>query len=170
METPVKYSTMPVEYLAPRKSEEKEINIPFTAFWDLYAKKVGNKRRAEQLWIKLKDRDREQIIKTLPAFKAGIRDKQFQPYPERYLTGERWNDDLTEPVKPSRYGERLRHPLWQRRRHEIMARDNYTCQLCMDTETELHVHHKKYITGLDPWEYEDQYLITLCSNCHRKIS
>lgn len=30
----------------------------------------------------------------------------------------------------------------------------------------LHVHHKYYTAGHTPWDYPDDALITLCSNCH----
>jgi hypothetical protein len=33
----------------------------------------------------------------------------------------------------------------------------------------LNVHHKYYIKGLAPWEYEDNALITLCEDCHKTI-
>lgn len=64
------------------------------------------------------------------------------------------------------YAEQLRHPNWQRRRLEILERDGFECQLCFDTETQLHVHHKRYFKGRKAWEYEDEYLITVCENCH----
>ena len=32
----------------------------------------------------------------------------------------------------------------------------------------LNVHHKYYVRGKAPWEYEDDALITLCKDCHRK--
>ena len=32
----------------------------------------------------------------------------------------------------------------------------------------LNVHHKYYIKGKAPWEYEDDALITLCEDCHKK--
>lgn len=32
----------------------------------------------------------------------------------------------------------------------------------------LNVHHKYYISGKSPWEYDDDALITLCEDCHRK--
>ena len=32
----------------------------------------------------------------------------------------------------------------------------------------LNVHHKYYIKGKAPWEYEDDALITLCEYCHKK--
>ena len=45
-------------------------------------------------WNKLKNSEREKIIETLPAFINGIRDKQFQPYPETYLNNRRWEDEI----------------------------------------------------------------------------
>ena len=33
----------------------------------------------------------------------------------------------------------------------------------------LHVHHKYYIEDRYPWEYDDNALITLCSDCHSEI-
>lgn len=32
----------------------------------------------------------------------------------------------------------------------------------------LHVHHKKYIFGREPWEYDDDNFLTLCENCHNR--
>lgn len=68
------------------------------------------------------------------------------------------------------YSEKLREPAWQRKRLDIFNRDNFTCQLCLDTKTELQVHHKAYISGKDPHEYEDYYLITLCKHCHAIVT
>ena len=61
---------------------------------------------------------------------------------------------------------------WGAKRTKILARDNYTCQHCGAHEGEgiqLHVHHKHYIYGLDPWEYKDSELITLCEECHSSL-
>ena len=33
----------------------------------------------------------------------------------------------------------------------------------------LHVHHKFYILSIHPWEYSNEDLITLCSECHKEI-
>lgn len=35
--------------------------------------------------------------------------------------------------------------------------------------TFIHVHHKYYIKDKFPWEYSDDALITVCSDCHKKI-
>lgn len=65
------------------------------------------------------------------------------------------------------YSEKLKDPRWQKRRLEILNRDQFTCQTCRDDSTTLHVHHLEYFKG-DPWEVEDTYLITLCENCHEE--
>ena len=39
----------------------------------------------------------------------------------------------------------------------------------IDNPTVLHVHHKYYIFGNLPWEYQGEGLLTVCHNCHTKI-
>ena len=63
-----------------------------------------------------------------------------------------------------KYSEELKSPKWQRKRLEVLNRDNFTCCLCGDTETELHVHHLKY--NGKPYESDIQDLETLCWVCH----
>lgn len=64
------------------------------------------------------------------------------------------------------YAEKLKDPKWQRKRLEILSRDSFTCQYCGNTETTLHVHHRTYSYGKDPWDYADTNFITLCEKCH----
>ncbi len=64
------------------------------------------------------------------------------------------------------YQEKLNDPRWIARANEIKQRDNYTCQIC-GSKNNLHVHHILYQYDLDPWNYIDEALITLCSNCHK---
>jgi len=68
------------------------------------------------------------------------------------------------------YAEKLKDPKWQKKRLEILQRDEFTCQSCFDTKNELHVHHKLYKAGRDPWDYADSELVTLCKGCHKKVS
>ncbi len=70
----------------------------------------------------------------------------------------------------SEYSEKLKHPKWQKKRLQILERDNYFCQSCGDDENQLHVHHIKYIFGKEIWDYKDELLITLCHNCHKSTS
>jgi hypothetical protein len=63
------------------------------------------------------------------------------------------------------YSEKLQDPRWQKKRLEILQRDNFTCLGCEATDKTLHVHHTVYVKGVEPWDY-DQSLMTLCSDCH----
>lgn len=65
------------------------------------------------------------------------------------------------------YSEKLLDPRWQKRRLQILHRDNWTCCYCGDTQTNLQVHHKSY-SG-DPWEANDEILETVCSHCHEVL-
>ena len=68
------------------------------------------------------------------------------------------------------YSEKLKDPRWQKKRLEILQRDNFTC-LCCDniTNETLNVHHLYYEKGVDPWNYDNHSLITLCDTCHYVI-
>lgn len=63
------------------------------------------------------------------------------------------------------YLEKLRDPRWQKKRLEILERDDFTCQSCGSSHIELHVHHIEYAKG-DPWQVGNQFLATLCKDCH----
>src|SRR5665647_714409 len=68
----------------------------------------------------------------------------------------------------TKYAELLRDPRWQKKRLEIMQRDEFTCQCCFDSESTLNVHHCHYEKGKLPWEYDGMALITLCESCHEQ--
>jgi len=57
----------------------------------------------------------------------------------------------------------LKSEEWQRKRHVVLKRDNWTCVSCGMPATE--VHHKRYARiniGKEPIEW----LISLCKKCH----
>jgi hypothetical protein len=62
------------------------------------------------------------------------------------------------------YSEMLQDPRWQKKRLQVLERDKWTCQLCGDTESTLHIHHKKYVSK--PWDSELNDLVTYCKHCH----
>lgn len=64
------------------------------------------------------------------------------------------------------FKKQIKSPKWQKRRLEILNRDNFTCQSCGSTDETLHVHHIKYNKDKMYWEYPDDLLITLCEECH----
>lgn len=47
--------------------------------------------------------------------------------------------------------------------HNSKESDNNILQI-----TPLNIHHKYYILGRKPWEYDNDALITLCPHCHQK--
>jgi len=68
------------------------------------------------------------------------------------------------------YSLKLKDPRWQKKRLEILQRDEFECTYCGDKESEIHVHHSYYEFGKEIWEYESDTLYTLCSECHYKHS
>lgn len=64
------------------------------------------------------------------------------------------------------YSEKLKDPRWQKKRLEVLEFYGWECSLCGDTESMLHVHHRDYFKGREPWEYEVSQLEVLCKTCH----
>lgn len=65
------------------------------------------------------------------------------------------------------YREQLLHPNWQKRRLEALSAARFSCAICGDAESTLHVHHKHYVKGRMAWEYSDEELEVLCDACHQ---
>jgi cytochrome c553 len=66
----------------------------------------------------------------------------------------------------SKYIEKLKDPRWQKKRLEVLQRDNWACQKCFNNESTLNVHHRRYLPDREPWDYPSEILITLCDECH----
>lgn len=67
------------------------------------------------------------------------------------------------------YWQKLKDPRWQRKRLDVMKREEFTCELCGSKERTLNVHHGYYRKAADPWEYETDTLHCLCEECHEDI-
>ena len=65
------------------------------------------------------------------------------------------------------YSEKLRDPRWQKRRLEILNRDDFMCRDCGSKTKSLQVHHCFYAKG-GPWNTSPASLITLCFDCHQR--
>ena len=66
-----------------------------------------------------------------------------------------------------KYLEKYKDPRWQKRRLEIMERDEWKCVSCNNKLKMLTVHHMKYNCDAEgPWDYPDSVLVTLCEECH----
>lgn len=75
--------------------------------------------------------------------------------------------DLDNMKMKKDYLSLLKDPRWQKKRLEIMQRDNFTCQHCGCRDKTLHVHHLTYDKCKKPWEYNNSNLLTLCESCHK---
>lgn len=64
------------------------------------------------------------------------------------------------------YKEKLKLPAWQKKRLEILQRDNWECKLCGEKNKNLHVHHINYIYQANPEDHPNHWLITICEDCH----
>lgn len=81
--------------------------------------------------------------------------------------------EVKTPMQPDKttYQKLLADPRWKERSRQVMERDGFKCRNCGNIDS-LQVHHRQYhfrvIAGIhaEPWNYEDKYLITLCSSCH----
>lgn len=64
------------------------------------------------------------------------------------------------------YGDKLNDERWQTTRLRILERDAYACHGC--GRRAVQVHHTYYEYGLEPWEYPDDSLKSVCEPCHEK--
>lgn len=64
------------------------------------------------------------------------------------------------------YFEKLKDPRWQKKRLEALEASFWKCACCGDAQSTLHVHHRQYFKGREPWEYEVGQLEVLCESCH----
>lgn len=71
-------------------------------------------------------------------------------------------------MSKSEYDKLLNKAQWKRKRQVIFKRDNYTCTVCGSQES-LCAHHTYYYKRrVNPWEYPDESLVTMCEDCHNK--
>lgn len=81
-------------------------------------------------------------------------------------------NDIDEANTHGTYGATLFDPRWKAKRKLILSRDKDCCVNCQSRE-DLQVHHRQYHFSrslnsfLNPWEYNDHLLITLCKRCHQ---
>lgn len=66
------------------------------------------------------------------------------------------------------YADKLRDPRWQRLRLQVMECAEWKCEHCGNASATLNVHHKFYVKGYDPWDYEPKHLQCLCERCHER--
>lgn len=83
--------------------------IPFALFWGLYPRKENQKWTA-RIWLGLPDDKQAAALADIPKRKATeqwqAENGKFIPSPYKYLTDERWRDEIKEEIKykPKFYG------------------------------------------------------------------
>lgn len=77
-----------------------------------------------------------------------------------------WGLPPIEISMASTYFEKLKDPRWQKKRLEVLDKAGFCCEVCGDDSQTMHVHHKQYFKGREPWEYEATQLSALCESCH----
>lgn len=75
------------------EEESKDI-IEFDLFWNLYDKKVGDKKKLLKKWNNLLDDERKLALEHIPKYKASQPDKIYRKNPETYLNNKSWNDEI----------------------------------------------------------------------------
>jgi hypothetical protein len=78
------------------------------------------------------------------------------------VNDENFDEEKTEKT----YIEKLKDPRWQKLRLRIFERDKWKCLACWVSDKTLHVHHKRYFKDKEPWECPEEFLATLCEECH----
>ncbi len=66
------------------------------------------------------------------------------------------------------YAQQIKHPMWQKKRLEVLEDHGFECENCGSKENELHVHHPFYRKGAMIWQYETEELQCLCNKCHKE--
>ena len=86
--------------------EKTPADNDFEKFWDLYDKKIGDRKKIHIKFNKLKEEDRNKIFETLPEYVNSTPDKKFRKNPETYLNNCSWNDEIIQ-IKPSKIKDDL---------------------------------------------------------------
>lgn len=68
------------------------------------------------------------------------------------------------------YYEQLNHPLWARKKTEILERDGYSCTVCKSEFHKVEVHHLCYFPDLLIWEYDNELMVTVCKKHHTELT
>lgn len=67
------------------------------------------------------------------------------------------------------FKDQYKHPLWQKKRLDVLSEHGFFCSSCESEEKQLHVHHKRYVKGRRIWEYNNEEFLVLCNDCHESV-
>lgn len=69
-------------------------------------------------------------------------------------------------MNKEQYSILLKTKKWKDFAYSIKKRDGFKCKKC-GCKKFLQAHHKVYIKGRKPWEYDMSHIETLCDLCHK---
>lgn len=71
-------------------------DLSFTAFWEAYGYKIGDKTRTMKLWVALTDADRIKCLRSIRQYNQFLqqRPNMERLYPETYLKQERFRNEF----------------------------------------------------------------------------
>ena len=82
------------------------------------------------------------------------------------------NNKIRKYIKQGREDKFYKSYSWQKKRMQILERDNHECQRCKELgvfgKGEA-VHHIKHLKEFPELGMSDDNLITLCFNCHNVV-
>lgn len=102
-------------------STNKDLLVSFELFWNVYDKRDGKKKCIAK-WIKLKDKDRIDILNVVGNYVKMHDVKQYRPNPLTFLNGELWNDEIILPVKLGNNGKPMEENMSIRSRFDENGR------------------------------------------------
>ncbi len=84
-----------LQYVVGKGEITEVTDLSFGRFWNDYAYKVGNKNKAEKLWLQLSESEKLAVLDSLKRYNYYLKIRNIaKVYPERYLLHRRWENDF----------------------------------------------------------------------------
>ena len=87
------------------KNKSKIREQGFEDFWNLYDKKVGDKKKLLKKFSALSDKDILDIMKYIPKYKIATPDKKYRKNPETFLNNRSWLDEIIDTKAIPEFGK-----------------------------------------------------------------
>lgn len=67
------------------------------------------------------------------------------------------------------YRDQLKSPEWKQFSRRMREEKGGFCHACKMAHKVMHVHHKAYEKGREPWAYKSHEVTLLCEDCHKMM-